>query len=95
MSGNLEFGYHGVGLGQREHFGAGKLQILLKIGVASHEVGVARDKVGGAAQRCSRGSKLANNRNFDYSESTFVYYFLKEKCLKHPKTPCTAILLLV
>ena len=47
-----------------------------------------------AAQRCSPGSKLANNRNFDYSENTFVYYFLKEKCLEHPKALCSAIFLL-
>ena len=49
---------------------------------------------GGDAQRCSPGSKLANNRNFDYSENTFVYYFLKEKCLEHPKALCSAIFLL-
>ena len=46
------------------------------------------------AQRCNPGSKLANNRNFDYSENTFVYYFLKEKCLEHPKALCSAIFLL-
>ena len=49
MSGNLDFGNHGIGLGQREHFEAGKLQNSKKIGVASHEVGVTRDKLGGAA----------------------------------------------
>ena len=43
------------------------------------------------AQRCNPGSKLANNRNFDFSENTFVNYFLKEKCLEHPKPLCSAI----
>ena len=49
MSGNLDFGYHSIGFDQREHFEAGELQNLLNIGVASHEVGVAEDKVSGAA----------------------------------------------
>ena len=41
MSVNLEFGYHGIGLGQREHFESGKLQNLLKIGMAEDKVGEA------------------------------------------------------
>ena len=35
--------------GQHDHFEAEKLQNLSKFGVASHEVGVAKAKVGGAA----------------------------------------------
>ena len=62
-------------------------------GAEEESISVCVDRA--KAQRCSRVSKLANNRNFDYSESTFVYYLLKEKCLEHPKTPCTTILLLV
>ena len=63
----LDFGYRGIGLGQREHFEAGKLQNLLKIGVASHEVGVAKDKVGGAAAPPVRPiAQLVERRNLDF-----------------------------
>ena len=41
--------YRCIAWGQRENFEAGQLQNLSKIGVASHEVGVAETKVGGAA----------------------------------------------
>ena len=49
MSINLKFWHHGTSLGLREHFEVGKFKNQLKIGVASHTVGVAEDKVGGAA----------------------------------------------
>ena len=46
---NLRRSYHGIAHGQHDHFEAEKLQNPSRIGMASHKVGVAEAKVGGAA----------------------------------------------